>query len=394
MKLTFYSNFLNHHQLYICNEFYKRLGNDFKFVATEEVPKDRMDLGYEDMNEKYPFVLTTYDSEENEKKAMKLSNDSDIIILGSANEKYIRNRLKENKLSFRYAERIYKRGIWRVFSPRGIKNITKNHTKYRKNNVYMLCASAYTAGDFAMLGAYINKTYKWGYFPEVKEYNIEELMKEKQSNKIKILWCGRLLKWKHPELVLKIARKLIKENYDFEIDIIGIGEEYNKIKRYIEKNKLSKYVNLKGSMTPNEVRKNMEKANIFLFTSDYNEGWGAVLNEALNSACAVVASHAIGSVPFLIENNKNGLIYINGNERDLYNKVKKLIENRQMREEIGKNGYLKLKEMWNPEIAVQNFFDLVENLEKKEKIPQNGPGSIAKPINQLKMYKKINNTSI
>ena len=33
----------------------------------------------------------------------------------------------------------------------------------------------------------------------------------------------------------------------------------------------------------------MEQADIYLFTSDRNEGWGAVANEAMNSACAMVA---------------------------------------------------------------------------------------------------------
>lgn len=51
-------------------------------------------------------------------------------------------------------------------------------------------------------------------------------------------------------------------------------------------------------MKASEVRSYMEKADIYLFTSDFNEGWGAVLNESMNSGCAVVASHAIGSVPF------------------------------------------------------------------------------------------------
>ena len=49
----------------------------------------------------------------------------------------------------------------------------------------------------------------------------------------------------------------------------------------------------------------MEKSEIFLFTSDKGEGWGAVLNESMNSACAVVASHAIGSVPFLLKDGEN-----------------------------------------------------------------------------------------
>ena len=81
-----------------------------------------------------------------------------------------------------------------------------------------------------------------------------------------------------------------------------------------------------GAMPPEEVRRHMEKADIYLFTSDFNEGWGAVLNESMNSGCAVVASHAIGSVPFLIKNGENGLIYENGNQLDLEKQVLRLLE--------------------------------------------------------------------
>ena len=53
-------------------------------------------------------------------------------------------------------------------------------------------------------------------------------------------------------------------------------------------------------MPPEAVRRRMEQANLFLLTSDFQEGWGAVLNEAMNSGCAVVASHAAGAAPYLL----------------------------------------------------------------------------------------------
>ena len=62
----------------------------------------------------------------------------------------------------------------------------------------------------------------------------------------------------------------------------------------------------------------MEKTGIFLFTSDRQEGWGAVLNEAMNSGCAVVASHLIGAVPFLKKKKKNGLVYSSGDRKTLF----------------------------------------------------------------------------
>ena len=50
MKVSFYSNFLTHHQLPFCLEMYKKYGNDFKFVSTVKFNEERLRLGYKDMD--------------------------------------------------------------------------------------------------------------------------------------------------------------------------------------------------------------------------------------------------------------------------------------------------------------------------------------------------------
>ena len=169
MKITFFSNFLNHHQLPICLELQKKLGNNFKFVATEKIPQDRLDLGYDDMNNQYDFVVRAY---ENDDEALKLGIESDVVIIGSAPQKYIKERLKQKKLIFRYSERIYKNG----FNIKTFLSLIKQFTFKERNNTYLLCASAYSAYDFNLSLAYINKTYKWGYFPIVNEYDLNKLI--------------------------------------------------------------------------------------------------------------------------------------------------------------------------------------------------------------------------
>lgn len=71
-----------------------------------------------------------------------------------------------------------------------------------------------------------------------------------------------------------------------------------------EEKHLSEYVTFAGFKKPEQVREYMENADIFLFTSDYGEGWGAVLNEAMNSCMAVVADCGIGAAPFLLKPGK------------------------------------------------------------------------------------------
>lgn len=363
MKVTFFSNFLNHHQLPFCLAMDKLTGGQFTFVATTPVPQERLQMGYHDMNKQYPFVLITYDSEENERIAQMLAMRSDVIITGSAPEIYTKMRIEQGKLTFRYSERIYKRGTWRALSPRGFCSMMKYHRKYRKAPLYMLCASAYTPFDFGLTGSYLGRTFKWGYFPEVKIQDVDSLMERKRlKGKPSILWVGRLIEWKHPDASIRLAEKLKHKGYEFELNIIGNGMMERQLREQICRKHLDDCVHMLGAMSPEEVREHMEAADIFLFTSDFNEGWGAVLNEAMNSACAVVASHAIGSVPFLLHEGENGLIYKNGDENGLLDRVVQLIEQPEMRKRLGRKAYQTLTEQWNAETAAERFLQLSEAL--------------------------------
>ena len=89
----------------------------------------------------------------------------------------------------------------------------------------------------------------------------------------------------------------------------------------------------------------------------------------MNSACAVVASHEIGSVPFLIKNKENGLIYKDGDINSLYKKVKFLIDNEKERKQIAKNAYLTMINEWNAENAGNKLLQLSEKLLNGEKYP-------------------------
>jgi len=383
MKVTFFSNFLNHHQLPFCLEMKKILGDNFKFVASEKIPDDRIKLGYDDMNKSYDFVVRTY---ENEEEAYKLGIESDVVIIGSAPVKYVKERIKNKKLTFRYSERIHKGG----FKFRTYLSLIKHYTFKERKNVYLLCSSAYSSYDFNRSFAYIGKCYKWGYFPEVKEYDLDNLFKKKNNKVDEILWVGRFLDWKHPEKVIEVVKKLKEENYKFHVKMIGIGPMFDEINDLINKYKLNDVVKLMGAVNNKEVRSYMEKANIYLFTSDYNEGWGAVLNESMNSGCAVVASHAIGATPFLIKNNENGLVYKDESLDDLYIKVKKIINNKKLQKKLGTNAYKTMTKYWNAECAAKELLKLCDYLLKNKKSKENSnvnkPCTKAKFILQSKMY--------
>lgn len=372
MKLVFISNYISHHQKPFCDAMKKKIGKNFIFMETMPMEKERLDMGWEPIRENY--VFRTYESNESEKKAKKIAVDAEIVILGSASDNYIIPRLKTKKLTFKYAERFYKTGLTLRNLPHAAAGAWLHHGRFQRYPLYMLCASAYTPADAAIFHNYIGRTYRWGYFPEVKRYDMAELMEKKQAavsvgvehSRISILWAGRLIGWKHPEAAVQLAASLKEKGYSFRMSMIGNGEMEMQLHDMIREKGLEDCVEMLGAMPPEEVRRHMEKADIYLFTSDFNEGWGAVLNESMNSGCAVVASHAIGSVPFLIKNGENGLIYENGNQLDLEKQVLRLLKDGAFRKKIAENAYETMINLWNAETAAERFLTLAEKLLKNE----------------------------
>lgn len=361
MTITLYSSTLNHYQLPFCLEMEKLLGRgNFIFVSSLPLSKERIALGFPDINDQYSFVLKSFESELNRDRAYELALDSDVAIFGVAPEKLIRDRMKQNKITFRYKERLFKKTRLDIFKPWVLRAIVLNHTRYAKKRLYMLCASAYTAGDYQLGGAYKNKCFRWGYFSELNILDINKTLNEKRNKCLRLLWVGRFLKWKHPENAILVAEYLMNKGYDFILDMLGIGPEMEKIKRLIAEKKLEHGVNLRGGTEVNSVREYMRLSNIFIFTSGQGEGWGVVLNEAMNSGCAVVANSRIGSVPYLIKDGINGYMY-NNSVGELCKKVEELFCNEKLRNEFSMNAYKTILEEWNPGNAAKRLLLLIED---------------------------------
>ena len=107
MKVVFISNFLTHHQVPFCLEMQKRLGDDFKFISTVKIFDWRLKLGFKDLDNEYDFVVKAYKDAQTWKYAKKLANESDVVIIGSTTDDLIEERLRQDKLIFRYRARVF-----------------------------------------------------------------------------------------------------------------------------------------------------------------------------------------------------------------------------------------------------------------------------------------------
>lgn len=376
--LTFYSNYYNHHQKALCDEWYRLLGDGFTFVETMPIEAFRAGMGWG--SEEVPsYVLKTHTSDENRMKAMEFGVSSDVVVMGTAPEEFIEARLEADKLTFRYSERPLKEGFIKLFIPRLTKKYYHLHIKNRKKNLYILAASAYTAYDYRKMHCYLNKCYKFGYFPQHLEYDIDQLMKNKPHGETtKILWAGRMLKLKRPDLVVEAAARLRDEGYRFTLTMIGEGEEREHIKRMVKHHKLSDITTFVDFLSPLEARKAMAEANVYVMTSNFWEGWGSVIYEALNAGCAVVASHACGATPWLVKHQETGLVFQSGSVNSLTENLRLLLKDRKLQETYGRAAYAQMHKWWNPKVAAESVLHLAECLEAGNDTDiTEGPGSKA-----------------
>lgn len=389
MKITFVSNYINHHQIPFCNALSAQEGVDFAFIQTEKMDEERIRMGWNPDEDGLGYVHYAYETAD---ECGRLVMESDIVIWGGAeDETMLKPRLEAGLPVIRYSERLYKDGQWKAISPRGLLKKYKDHTKYRKSRVYLLCAGAYVSSDFHIIRAYPGKMLKWGYFPETKEYDIHKLMAGKSgrepSQKKEILWAARFIDWKHPDLVVTLAEQLSKERNDFHITMIGGGELEPAIRAMIEEKGLQDVVTLAGYKKPEEVRTCMEKADIYLITSDRQEGWGAVANEAMNSGCAVVSNHMIGAALYLIRQGENGFLYSDGSLEELQKAVTVLLEDDMLRENMGRAAYQTIEKEWNAEVAAERIVSIARDILQGKAVGykwQSGPGSKAEVLKERK----------
>lgn len=375
MKIVTISNFFNHHQKPISDELYKLTNGNYWFICTSQLPEERKLLGYAEL--RAPYVIETDNSIDRDKEILDIIEQADVVLFGDAPYKYVKSKIKKGGLILRISERIYKK-------PPSILKKIYHHFLFRKkldrfDNSYILCASAFTKKDFESIHCFRDRMYKWGYFPIFKEIDIvENLNRLRVSPVIKLMWVGRFLDWKHPELPVLLAQKLREHNIPVELDMFGTGPEVENISRLIQDLSLDDIVNLKGSLSNPRILQQMQTHHILLFTSDRYEGWGAVANEAMSNGILLIASDQIGAIPYLIKDGENGIIYEDKNINSLFHKTLNIINRHELREKLVLNAYNSIKELWNPHNAANSLIKLVQNLKKENsKCIMSGPGSKA-----------------
>lgn len=355
MKIVFYVCFIHHHLVWVADELYRLTNGGLRYVCIQDLPDIFKRTGYPDYYDR-PYIIKAYERN-GYTEAERLALEADVAIFhGSEDVQHFRDlRLRIDKLSFESGERWLKRGWLNIFSPRLIKSQIRYHFRYKKCiNYYSLNASAFLLDDYKKLHSFRNRCFKWGYFTKIDEIDVHH--KTFEGNRI--MWVNRFIDWKHPEMPILLAKKLKRDGYVFCLDMYGSGKLYNKIIELAESYDVSDSVRFNGTLPNEELRKEMSKHDIVLTTSDQNEGWGATVNEAMSNGCVCVCSSKVGSVPFLVKDGVNGLVFKSHNIDSLYNCVVSVLGKTEKCKKIAEEAYITMRDLWSPENAAKSLIML------------------------------------
>ena len=393
MVISFFTRYATHHVLPWCERLYELTDGNFYLVETEAFPQFRIDQGYENWGQQLDWCINAVTDDDGEARALSLAVNSDVVIFGGGSYKYQDLRFEDpNRLSIKMKERLYKDGFEEMTNPDTIKKMYKKHGKYVDKNLYYLCAGTYTAYDVHYQGFEEYRLLKWGYFPPTTIHDPEEFVCTAKDS-YEMLWIGNMESNKMPEVILPILKSLRAKGYPVNLSYIGSGEHLEMLKQTVCDLEIQDYVRFCANIPWYAVREKMHEADICLCTSNYAEGWGAVISESMNEGCITVASYASGASCYLIEHGENGFLYEHDNPSELENVLAYIIDNYEKMARVRKNAYRTLTEEWTGKNAAERLYNTIRHLLEGNREPLycDGICGIAPLYFNSAEYKKANN---
>ena len=163
----------------------------------------------------------------------------------------------------------------------------------------------------------------------------------------KVLAVGRLDYIKRFDLLIRAWKSVYIKHPDWKLIIVGDGKEKQRLQNLIEALSLQRNVELVGAKQ--DVKSFYISSSIYAMSSK-EEGMPMVLVEAMECSLPIVAFENVGA-KFLVKDGKNGLLCEVGDVKCLSNKIIHLIEDKPLREEMGKKSKEIVKEFYIENLA-------------------------------------------
>lgn len=155
-----------------------------------------------------------------------------------------------------------------------------------------------------------------------------------------LLFAGRIAKAKGVDLLISALPQVMKQVPDTHLVIIG--EDFGFRKQCEEQAKalgLEKFITWTGKTTRDQLIGAYQNASTFVFPSRF-EAFGIVLLEAGAAGCPIVATNG-SAIPYIVRNEKTGLLFEPENVADLASKTITILSNGIVAKEMAETARLR-----------------------------------------------------
>lgn len=353
MTVALYTNIVSPHQLPLAREIAALVGEDnYRYVFSEEFHVDRAAMGWSP--DAASWILS---KREQPAQARKWLEECDVLICGARSLDLIEFRSRKGLKTFYANERWFKPfgfchdriqvpGRLRMIFP-GYRRMASRFVDLarRYDNFRLLPFGVWARRDFNLMGVPESKMTTWGYFVAPGQYASSSAVRKLKPN-LRILWVGRMLGWKRVDTILKALRLLMDvesvAEKRFSLTLVGNGPELFRLQRLAR----GLSVDFLPYVPIAQVRELMHRHNVYVLSSNGQEGWGAALNEALEEGLQCVGTFEAGASATMLPQSN---LYHTGDTHALVVLLRKALAGTLPKPRIGE---------WTAKRAAENFIAL------------------------------------
>jgi glycosyltransferase involved in cell wall biosynthesis len=262
-----------------------------------------------------------------------------------------------------------------------IKRIYHLHNKgvsyFRSKKIYnFFYPFVFKDADIILLSNYLYKDIE-AYVPLSRVHICPNGIKDEVSSseskllnngkRVNILFLSNLIDSKGVTILLEACSILHQKGIDFECDFIGAEGDVNSsvFNKKVRLFGIEKKVNYLGHKYGLDKKEYFANADIFSFPTFYpNECFPLVLIEAMSFSLPVVSTFE-GGIPDIVDDGITGFLVPQKNAQALAEKLKVLIENSELRQQMGNNGRKKYENELTLELFENRLKEILQEVIEK-----------------------------
>ena len=163
---------------------------------------------------------------------------------------------------------------------------------------------------------------------DLERFRPSEPHQEQQT--IRLLTVGRLSVTKRVEILIDAADILSRQGCQILLKIVGGGQTRQKLKQIVNEKNLDNIIEITGRIDAENMPQVYQQNDIFISASKL-EGMSNAMLEAMASGLPIIAARCEGTEELIAE---NGLVIENATAEEIAKAIKKLIDDRQLRNQM------------------------------------------------------------